>query len=269
MAGTGLEAVGSGRQMDREWARDEAVLSWVVRFRFVTVGALALRWEVSEQQMRARVRRLEREGLLRRDRRSTNAPAAITPTNRALIRLGLSVRRTPRFDGRIGHEVAIIKRVTAAEAHFRRQDQPEALVLTEREIRRAEAAGTRRYSVEVLNPHYERRRRWPDYVVETDGGRTAVELEFSPKTTHRLRSIVRGYLDSQHYDFVDFILLPGRENAALRERLSAIVEEERLAGGVYQLLGLEAPSGLRLVTWLDPYPALHAGIAPFPSIATV
>jgi hypothetical protein len=169
--------------MERKCARDEAVLGWVVRFRFVTVGALALRWEVSEQQSRARVRRLERGGLLRRDRPCTNAPAAVIPTNRALVRLGLSVRRTPHFDGRFGHEVAIIKRVTAAETYFRAKLLPQASVLTEREMRREETAGTQRYSVEVLNPRGERRRRWPDYVVETDHGRTAVELEFSPKTT--------------------------------------------------------------------------------------
>jgi len=103
-SGAGLQWVGSGRQMDREWARDDAVLAWLVRFRFVTVGALSVRWEVSEQQIRARVRRLERERLVRRDRPQTNAPAAIFPTGRALTRLGLPVRQAVHFDGRFGHE---------------------------------------------------------------------------------------------------------------------------------------------------------------------
>lgn len=230
----------------------------------MTVGALALRWQVSEQQMRARVRRLEREGFLRRDRRAANAPAVVVPTNRALVRLGLSVRRPAHFDGRFGHEVAIIKRVTAAEAYFRAHKQPGAVVLTERELRRAEADG-QRYSVDVLEPHGERRRRWPDYVVETDGGRTAAELEFSAKTTRRLESIVRGYLRASQYNFVDFIVLPGPAHQALRDRLSAIIETAARAGGAYELLGLATPSHVRVVTWRDPYPALHAGIAPFPA----
>jgi len=33
----------------------------------------------------------------------------------------------------------------------------------------------------MLDPHHERRRRWPDHVVKAEGGRTAVELELSPK----------------------------------------------------------------------------------------
>lgn len=245
------------------------MLAWLVRFRFVTVGALAVRWEVSEQQMRARVRRLERERLVRRDRPRTNAPAAIFPTGRALTRLGLPVRQAVHFDGRFGHEVAIIKRVTAAEAYFRAHGQPDALVVTEREMRRSEAAGGQQFSVELRTPHDQPRRRWPDYVISTDAGRTAVELEFSPKATLRLESIVRGYLRAW-YDFVDFVVLPGPRHSALRDRIAAIVDDQvRITSRAEELLGLPRTTHVRLVTWRDPYPALHAGIAPFPSMGGV
>ena len=43
--------------------------------------------------------------------------------------------------------------------------------------------------------------------MDVAAGRTAVELEFSLKGTTRLRWIVRGYLRSDLYEFVDFVVL--------------------------------------------------------------
>jgi predicted ArsR family transcriptional regulator len=55
------------------WERDEtdrdvAVMAWVGRFRFVTAEAVAERFGVSVQAARGRVRRLERVGLVGRER---------------------------------------------------------------------------------------------------------------------------------------------------------------------------------------------------------
>lgn len=258
-----LEAVGGGRRVDREQARDVAVLAWAARFRFVTIGALAVRWQVTEQRMRARVRRLEREGLVLRVRRWTNHPTAIYPSERGLDRLGLAARARPRFDGRFGHELAVIKRVLAAEAFFR-EAQLEATVFTERDARRAEADAATQFAIEVRDAAHRRRRHWPDYVVATGEGSTAVELEFSAKATVRLRSIVRGYLRASAYEFVDFVLLEGGEHDALRRRLGAIIATETREAPT-----ASSPRGtprLRMVPWSDPLPALHAGIAPFPPL---
>lgn len=57
-----LIAAEPGRRVDRVAELDLAVLAWAARFAFVTVSTLAWRWRVSEQKMRKRVRRLERQG---------------------------------------------------------------------------------------------------------------------------------------------------------------------------------------------------------------
>jgi len=262
-----LGAVGGGRRVDRERARDVAVLAWAARFRFVTIGALAVRWVVSEQRMRARVRRLEREGLVLRVRRWTNHPAAIYPSERGLERMGLPARARPRFDGRFGHEVAVIKRVLAAEAYFRQGGRHGATILTERDMRRAEGEGGRRFAIQVKDAALRRRRRWPDYVVVTGEGSTAVELEFSAKSTVRLRSIVGGYLRASAYDYVDFVLLQGGEHEALRRRLGGIIATE-VREAPLASADRRVPR-LRMVPWSDPLPVLHAGIAPFPPVERV
>src|SRR3954447_14909122 len=54
------------RRWEREEDLDRAQLGWASRFAFVTAGLLAERWGVSEQQMRARLPRLEQSGPARR-----------------------------------------------------------------------------------------------------------------------------------------------------------------------------------------------------------
>jgi hypothetical protein len=140
-------------------------------------------------------------------------------------------------------------------------------VLTERDMRRAERAEDGgRWSVEVLTPHGRRGKRWPDCGVDTLEGRTAVELEFSIKAPRRLHSIIRGYLDSRDYQYVDFVLLDRPRDAELRRSLTRIIEEERRQGlgSVFPELA-NLGSKLALVDWRDPLPHLHAGIAPFPA----
>lgn len=172
----------------------------------------------------------------------------------------------PRRTGppRLGHELAIVKRVIAVEAHFAAAGGG-GRVMTERDLRRAEAQGEGRFHVEVLDPRGRRRRRWPDYVVDVPAGLTAVELEFSSKAAVRLKSIVQGYSRSVQYGFVDFVLLERPEDGALRRRLEAIIGDERALERAARLPGLRTePPRLAIVPWRDPLPELHAGIPPFP-----
>ena len=217
--------------------------------------------------MGARLRRLERDGLVRRTRRQANRPALVCVTSLGAHHLGgLRAPRPPRY-GLIGHELAIGKRVVAIERHFAAH-AADGAVLTEREMRRAQAAGQGRYAARVRDASGRRRRRWPDYVVETPEGRTAVELEFSAKSTQRLQEIVRGYLASGLYEFVDFVLLEGERHQALWRRLGAIIDHESAVAAGERLFDDESVARLRMVAWFDPLPALHAGIHPFPAGGT-
>jgi hypothetical protein len=63
-------------------ARDMELLGWVERFRFVTPEQIATRFGVSWQRANARVRRLERVGLLGTERSHVSQPRAVFVTGR-------------------------------------------------------------------------------------------------------------------------------------------------------------------------------------------
>jgi DNA-binding Lrp family transcriptional regulator len=253
-----------GRRVDREEEIDRAVIAWAARFAFVTVSTLAHRWDVSEQRMRTRVRRLEGDGHLRRVRQGTNLPARIVVTERGGDLCGLTVR-TARGREPLGHELAVIKRAMAIERHFADHGPVGARVLTERDMRRDERRDDgRRWAVDVVHPHGRRGKRWPDYAVQTPDGTTAVELEFSLKAASRLRSIVRGYEATTLYDFVDFVVLDRPRDAELRRCLTRLIGDAAHGSGSFGPVQVQAR--MRIVSWRDPLPELHAGIAPFPPI---
>jgi DNA-binding MarR family transcriptional regulator len=265
--GTAAELIASepGRRADREAELDRALLTWAARFAFVTISTLAHRWDVTEQRMRSRVRRLERAGYVQRVRRGANLPARIVVTERGGDLCGLTIR-TARGREPLGHELAVIKRVMAIERHFAEAGTEGVRVLSERDMRRDERRdGRRRWAVDVVHPHGRRGRRWPDYTVATPDGTTAVELEFSLKAASRLRSIVRGYQETALYDFVDFVLLDRPQDVELRRCLTRLVDEAEAHSGSFAGIRLQM-ARIRIVSWRDPLPRLHAGIAPFPAI---
>ena len=182
--------------------RDVEVLAWLGRFRFVTPKALSERFGVSWQQANARVRRLEKLGLLGSERRHVSEPRAVFLTGKGHELLGWERRRAPRAETQRSHEAAIVQLVTALE----HRSAPATRVLTERECRRSEAADAGRYSVELRGGDAAGRSRWPDVVVETATSRRAIEIEFAPKGTRRLQRIVEGYESSTAYDVVAFLV---------------------------------------------------------------
>ena len=61
-----------------------------------------------------------------------------------------------------------------------------------------------------------------------------MELEFSLKATRRLWSIVYGYQEAPHYDFVDFVLLQRRRDAQLWRTLTRLVDDARIVAAVLE-----------------------------------
>jgi hypothetical protein len=262
-----LIAAEPGRRCDRERELDLAMMAWSARFAFATCSTLAWRWGVSEQKMRKRVRRLEREGLMRRMQDGRNQPARVVVTERGGDACGLTIR-TARGLESLGHEIAVIKRVMAIEAYFADHGPAGARVLTEREMRREQRRDDGpMWSVRVLLPHGRRAKRWPDYVVQSPAGTTAVELEFSLKATRRLRSILLGYEETPLYDFVDFVVPERQQDAQLARTLWRLVDEVTTRRNAWTAKwGIKPGPEVRVVPWRDPLPELHSGIAPFPAV---
>jgi hypothetical protein len=204
-------------QRDREW------LLWISRFRFVTADGLALRFGVSVQQARARLRRLEDAQLigLHRDHLSESKAAVLTSRGRALLGQDRRVR-PPRVSVHRKHELAIVDFIAHVEIAMSHVVGVE--ILTERDCRRRQAEDDgQRFSVGVMDDRGRATDRWPDIViVAPSGDRTAIELEFSPKGTDRLQRILRGYLSSSLSE-VRFLV----ESASLGRRLTRIVDAER------------------------------------------
>ena len=161
----------------------------------MTAQAVSERFGVSWQRANARVRRLERLRLVGREREHVSQARAIFLTGRGHELLGWPRRRAPRAQVQREHEAAIVWLVTQLE-----RDAGESVrILTERECRRLEAADTsRRYSVAILGGEHRGRRRWPDVVIESDARRGAIEIEFAPKGSARLRHILEAYAVSAY-----------------------------------------------------------------------
>lgn len=170
--------------------KDVELLRWIGRFRFVTGKLVAEKFGISWQRANARLRRLERLGLVRSERRHVCEARAVFLTSKGSVLLGGERRRAPRAETHREHELAIVVLATSIE-----HDRPDLTVVTEHECRRRDRNGDMRWSVDVHAPARGPRHHWPDLVVTDGARRTAVEIEFAPKASDRLadpRRLQRG-----------------------------------------------------------------------------
>lgn len=188
-----VEAIGPGAVGRCAWETDQAsrdleLLWWIGRHRFVTAEQIAARLGCSVQRARARVRRLEQHGLVGCERAHLSQSRAVFLTGRGHGLLGLPRRRAPRAQIQREHEATIVDLALELE----RRAGASTLVLTERECRQHDraAADGHRYGVAIAGAGRGDQHRWPDLVIQTPTGRTAVELELTPKGTSRLRAII-------------------------------------------------------------------------------
>ncbi len=187
-----------------EAIRDQEAMRWMARFRFVTAVELAERFAVTERAMRARMVRLEQQGLVRVDRAPNRAMSA-SLSHAGYGALALPPRNAPRVDSQREHELAIAWQV----AHFERQQNPRVEILTERECRAREQAGLGPFHIRAAGERSggTRGQRWPDLVMIVDQTtRIAIELEFTAKHLRRLQRIISGYILSDYDRVVYYVL---------------------------------------------------------------
>jgi hypothetical protein len=206
----------------------------------------------TRERANARARRLEAAGLLGLERQFVSQARAVFVTGKGFELLGQPRRRAPRPAVQREHEEAIVDLVTRLELA-----QPDATVLTERDCRRLEHAGTNRFSVEIpaLRSTGDRRdrTRWPDAVVEVTGGRRAIEFEFSAKGGRRLKAIVNAYTFSPRYRETLFMVRSaalGRQIAELA-RSAGAMSGNRTKVRVLAWTGLPAGERAALAEALD------------------
>lgn len=245
LEGPAVEVVTRGRCGQREAETDRLMLWWIGRFRFVTSAELSLRFGVSEQRINARVRRFVREDLVAVHREHVSQSRAIYLTSRGASVIDQPRRKPPRADTQRRHELAIARLVAEFELH---PSAVTARVYTERECRQAEAAGDRRWSVDVL-AEGRTQRRWPDLVIDFGDRRQAIELELAVKHTVRLRAIIESYQFAYEFDELLWLV----EQPALHRRLSLMLRDAapRLAATSPARLGMK-PVRQRVAQWAAP-----------------
>jgi len=213
----GPQLVVRGARSAVETDRDLEVVAWIARFRFVTADVLAERFAVSEQAMRRRLRGLARAGWIGLEREHRTQANAAFVTARGARLLGQRPRRAPRTQVQREHELAL------AWLCARLEVAGTGLVMTEREGRACEADGGPRCSADVAYRTGGPTRRWPDLIVTHDDRRIAIEVEFAPKDSPRLRRILNGYRRATWFQEARFLV----RSPALAVRLEALIEATR------------------------------------------
>lgn len=200
--------------------RDEQLLAWLARQRFATAPQIAARFGIGVNRCARRLGELAAAGLVDRQQPFL-APSVylVTPAGLGVADSGLP---PPRLDLRtFRHDRGVTELVVAFEL------QGERLV-TEREMRSAEASGETRYSARLVDTAADLpRRHFPDLVlVRAGGGAVAVELELTSKRTRRLKAILRAYRRATNIGSVVYY----SDNATLRRRIEQLAAELHLDG---------------------------------------
>lgn len=158
-----------------------------------------------------RIQRLCEQGLADRARPLRDLPSVAWATPAALASAGLARSKPPSLSlDRLGHDLAVTELLLSLR-------RPAAgSVLTERELRREQgspAAGLIRVA-----PGQGTRAalHCPDLAVEVEGGRWAVEIEFSAKGRERLLRILTAYRGSDYAGVVYYVREPALARAISR-----------------------------------------------------
>lgn len=218
---------------------DRRLLEFLAEHRAVVVPQIERLLGVTRPAAERRVRSLAEHGHLASEPIFAGQPAAVWITRRGL---GAIERRLPaaRPDLRgYRHDVGVAWLWLAARDGVFGQV---TALQSERELRSHDRNPDREgrplgVGIGGVGPRGGERLHYPDLVLETPRGhRVALELELTPKSTHRLNQIMRGYAFDPRTDAVLY-LVPDRamlrkiEDASRRAGISDMVQIQLLARG--------------------------------------
>ncbi|MEU8538093.1 hypothetical protein [Streptomyces parvulus] len=243
---------GTGEARGDGWVRteaDERLLAAATRYGTLTLRQAATAfWNGREETARARVRLMTEAGLLNRSAEVRWAGTVVWTTERGARVAGVGLGAPHPPGERLLHRLAL------ADVGLRQEARGHT-VLTEREVRTAEATPGR--AAELLADHGvphvpigarsgpllavpagPRAVHWPDLVLVLPGeGIGAVEVELTPKTPSALRRILRAYGQARRR-----VVYLGTE-PVVRQLQGRPGPDGRWADGVGQDVGLLPPGG--------------------------
>jgi hypothetical protein len=186
--------------------RDLELLAFLAEHRLALPTHVAVLLGTSAAAATARLNKLAKAGLLRRD---DGLGRSCQITRRGLAMIGSSLP-TPRVDARAyEHDVGVAWLWLAARSGT---FGPLEQVVGERRLRSHDGsrdAGSEPLGVRLggFGPHGRERLHYPDLILRTrDGRRIALELELTPKSRTRLEAILSGYGADPRFDGVVYLV---------------------------------------------------------------
>ncbi len=199
--------------------RDPDILRWIGRYGVVTTEQVARRWfhrketTVGPWTTSGAYRRLlvlKNMGLLQRDQLYLRGPHILRLTPKGARLVGPGVRPARLVPATVGHALAVVDLTEDLLVRF-----PEAVLITEREIRRDQIRARRSHG--ATGPIL---KRVPDAMLRLPTGEMmAVELDHTPKTTNDIKRIANAY-HKHHPSIFNGVLWyarPGRTVARVRK----------------------------------------------------
>lgn len=223
--------------------RDRQLLTLLAQHRVAVIPQLAVAFtDLSRQALTARLRRLERDGLITTQKIFVGRPTAIAIGKRGLGAIEAALP-APRIDLKeYRHDIGVgWLHLAAQQGVFGKL----ADLRLERELRSHDRRADRDgpplgIGVGNFDASGRQSRHYPDLLMTTATGRqVAVELELTAKSSHRLTRIMRAYASDSRVSAVLYLVPDAAgarriETAARRAGITRMVQIQRLAeDGIY------------------------------------
>lgn len=198
--------------------RDQELVRYVGRHGVVTIEQVMKAMGVDRTAAYRRVAACAEAGLLERLDLLRSEPSVLRATREGLRYAGLGLPFAQVSPSAVVHSLRCASAAQFVGEHFGHER-----ILTEREIAFAEKIEERPIASAEITDHpdgYPRMHR-ADLVAFADSGPIAFEIELTPKTPRRLRSIIRAWRRARCVKEVDYFCAPGLTHRTVQRAVKA------------------------------------------------
>lgn len=204
--------------------RDRELIRLVGRHGLVTVKQVMRAMGVGEAITYRRVARCIEAGLLERHAILASEPSVLRATRDGLRFAGLVLPVASISPATVNHTLRCAGSVIATERR-----NPDWRILTEREIVLAEQLEGRRIaSVRIGTTYGKPRYHRGDVAVFTEEGVLVAEVELTPKSPARLRTIITAWNRAPYIHRVEYLCAPGQTHQAVKRAVKKLRAQEKV-----------------------------------------
>lgn len=214
----------AGERRPANACRDRELIRLVGRHGLVTIEHLMSAMGVGQAITYRRVARCIDAGLLERHAILASEPSVLRATQAGLRFAGLVLPTASISPATVTHTLRCAGIVIATE-----RSNPDWRILTEREIVLAEQLEGRRIaSVRIGTAHGKPRYHRADMAAFTEEGVLVAEMELTPKSPARLRTIIAAWYRAPYIHCVDYLCAPGQTHRAVKRTVKKLRAQEKI-----------------------------------------